>query len=81
MDDMDIFDRINRLSHEEEDLYSEAGAGDGLTQAASDRLRDINVELDRSYDLLHQRQAKRSAGQDPAEAQVRPGDVVERYQQ
>ena len=81
MDDIDIFDRINSLSREEEQLYADAGAGDGIDDQARDRLRQINVELDRAYDLLHQRQAKRNAGQDPTEAQPRPAEIVEGYEQ
>ena len=64
MDDMDIFDRINALSGEEERLYAEAGDGEGLSGESVERLKAINVELDRAYDLLHQRQAKRNAGED-----------------
>lgn len=80
-DDIDIFDRINALSREEEQLYADAGTGDGIDDEARDRLRQINVELDRAYDLLHQRQAKRNAGEDPAEAQARPAEIVEGYEQ
>ena len=81
MDDIDIFDRINALSREEEQLYADAGGGDGIDDDARDRLRAINVELDRAYDLLHQRQAKRNAGEDPADAQARPAEIVEGYEQ
>ncbi len=81
MDDIDIFDRINALSGEEERLYAEAGDGEGLSGESVERLKAINVELDRAYDLLHQRQARRSAGQDPSQAEIRPADVVEHYQQ
>ena len=81
MSDLDIFHRINALSSEEERLYAEAGGGDGLTAESTERLEAIKVELDRSYDLLHQREARRSAGLDPDEAEERPAEVVERYQQ
>jgi hypothetical protein len=37
--------------------------------------------LDRCWDLLRQRRARRSAGEDPDDAQVRPTDVVEGYLQ
>jgi len=39
------------------------------------------VELDRCYDLLHQREARRAAGLDPGDAEARTADVVEHYQQ
>jgi hypothetical protein len=81
MTDTDIFDRINALSDEEERLYESAGDGEGLTTDQSQRLAAIKVELDRSYDLLHQREARRAAGLDPTDATERPASVVEEYEQ
>jgi len=81
MTDQTIFDRINELSTEEEQLWERAGDGDGLTARETERLEAIKVELDRAYDLLHQRQGRRDAGLDPEGAEERPADVVERYQQ
>jgi Protein of unknown function (DUF2630) len=81
MRDVAVFDHINALSTEEETLFASASDGGGLTTEATERLADIKVELDRCYDLLHQRQARRSAGLDPDEAALRPVEVVERYQQ
>lgn len=81
MIDGDIFGRINALSDEEEQLWEHAGDGHGLTAEEHDRLGAIKIELDRCYDLLHQRDARRSAGLDPRDAEARPEDVVERYQQ
>jgi hypothetical protein len=81
MTDTDIFDRINALSDEEERLYESAGDGEGLTTDQSERLAAIKVELDRSYDLLHQREARRAAGLDPTDATERPASVVEEYEQ
>jgi hypothetical protein len=81
MPDLDIFQTINSLSAEEERLYAEAGDGTGLSTEASQRLDAIKVALDRCYDLLHQREARRAAGLDPDEAEARPAEVVERYQQ
>ena len=80
-DDMTLFDTINALSAEEESLFASAGDGQGLTTTATERLAQIKVELDRCYDLLHQREARRAAGLDPDEAELRPEAVVERYQQ
>jgi hypothetical protein len=45
------------------------------------RLQEIKVQLDQVYDLLHQRQGRRDAGEDPAEAELRPAEVVEDYKQ
>ena len=57
MDDAAVFEHINALSSEEETLYASAGDG-GLSTDESERLKVIQVELDRCYDLLHQRQAQ-----------------------
>jgi hypothetical protein len=79
--DFDIYDAINDLSQEEERLWASAGDGRGLDPAERERLNAIKVELDRAYDLLHQRAALRAAGRDPTEAKERPADIVEHYQQ
>ena len=79
--DPDIFERINALSKEEEHLFEQAGDGSGLSADDVERLAAIKVELDRAYDLLHQREAKRAAGLDPSDAEVRPAETVESYQQ
>ena len=81
MADLDLFRQINALSAEEEQLYGSAGDGAGLTQDERDRLEAIRVELDRCYDLLHQRRARAAAGLSPDEATVRSAETVERYQQ
>jgi Protein of unknown function (DUF2630) len=81
MIDSDIFDRINALSEEEEQLFARASDGSGLSQDEIDRLEAIKVELDRAYDLLHQRVARRAAGLDPGDATPRSPDVVEHYEQ
>lgn len=79
--DQSIFDRINGLASEEEELWERAGDGDGLDPDQSDRLRTIKVELDQCYDLLHQREARRATGLDPDGASVRPAETVEGYEQ
>jgi hypothetical protein len=81
MSDLDLFKQINALSAEEEQLYASAGAGDGLGQDERERLEAIKVELDRCFDLLHQRQARAAAGLNPEDAKVRAAQIVERYQQ
>jgi hypothetical protein len=79
--DIDIANKINELSDEEEALYRQAGDGRGLSTEDVERLQSIKVELDRCYDLLHQREARRAAGLDPTEAEPRSAEVVEHYQQ
>ncbi len=81
MPSIDLFHEINALSGEEEQLYASASDGGGLTVAERDRLEAIKVELDRCYDLLHQRQARAAAGLNPDEATVRPAKTVEGYEQ
>jgi len=72
--DEGVLHRIEKLVEEERALR----AGEG---AAGSRLRDLEVELDQCWDLLRQRRAKREFGEDPDQAEVRPADVVESYEQ
>lgn len=72
MDD-DLHRRIEALVAEEHALRK--GAGDPDTH----RLRELEEQLDRTWDLLRQRQARRDAGQDPTAAAERRTDVVEGY--
>jgi hypothetical protein len=76
MDDHDILARISGLVEEEHRLR-EAPAGEQSPQ----RLADIEVQLDQSWDLLRQRQALRDAGGSAEAAHVRPVDEVEQYLQ
>jgi hypothetical protein len=80
MDDTEIVKRIDDLVTEEHRLEREHAA-DGLSDADRGRLEAVEVQLDQCWDLLRQRRARRSAGQDPGEAQVRDPEVVEHYQQ
>jgi hypothetical protein len=81
MADSDLFQKINELSAEEEQLYASASDGSGLSQPERDRLEAIRIELDRVYDLLHQRQGRIDAGLDPQDATERSATVVESYEQ
>ncbi|HEY3336379.1 MAG TPA: DUF2630 family protein [Candidatus Limnocylindrales bacterium] len=81
MSQQDPFAYINELSAEEERLYAKAGDGAGLSVQERARLDEIKVELDRCFDLLHQRQARADAGLDPAAARLRSAKVVEGYEQ
>jgi hypothetical protein len=84
MSDESIAARIERLVAEEHELRQrEASDRDNDEQLESDqqRLRAVEVELDRCWDLLRQRRAKEEFGQDPDEAQARDPDTVERYLQ
>ena len=82
--DESVLARIEALVDEEHALLSreqsDARHGDALDDDRH-RLEQVSVELDRCWDLLRQRRARRDAGQDPAAAQVRDADTVERYLQ
>ena len=80
MDDAEIVQHITALADEERRL-ERAHAGDGLGPGDAERLRSLEVSLDQCWDLLRQRRARRDAGDDPDRARLRPGDVVEGYQQ
>ncbi len=81
MADEPIHERINALAREEEELWRRASDGGGISTADQQRLDEVAVALDQCFDLLRQRQARREYGQNPDEAEVRPADIVEHYQQ
>jgi len=80
MDDQEIIDRIGNLADEEVRL-EERHVGEGLSTEEQERLRGIEVTLDRLWDLLRQRRALRGAGRDPGEAVLRSEGTVEGYRQ
>jgi hypothetical protein len=84
MDDAPIINRIESLVEEEQSLLSrersDAADPDAL-ETDRERLDRISIELDRCWDLLRQRRARREAGQDPDDATVRDPNTVERYLQ
>jgi Protein of unknown function (DUF2630) len=84
MSDESIAERIERLVAEEHELRGseQNDAGDaGELEEDQRRLREVEIELDRCWDLLRQRRALRAAGGDPEQAHVLDPDTVERYQQ
>jgi hypothetical protein len=84
MSDESIAARIERLVSEEHDLRGreQADSPDAAALGADrERLRAVEVELDRCWDLLRQRRAFRDAGTDPDQAQARDAETVERYLQ
>ena len=78
MADEDVIARINALANEEHELFGKESKGEASTSERG-RLREIEVQLDQCYDLLHQRRARRAAGLDPDEAKVRDAGTVEGY--
>lgn len=82
MSDETIAAHIESLVAEERELRRrEQTDDDEQLKADNDRLRSLEIELDRCWDLLRQRRAREEFGQDPDEAQVRDASTVERYQQ
>jgi predicted nuclease with TOPRIM domain len=81
MPDEQISDRIEALVKEEHELLDRGGQEQGLDEAGHARLQEIKVELDRYWDLLRQRRARRRAGEDPDGASPRDPDTVEHYLQ
>ena len=80
MADEDVMGSINEMANEEHELFQREARG-AASDADRDRLKDLEVRLDQCWDLLHQRRARRSAGMDPNQAEVRPESVVEGYVQ
>jgi hypothetical protein len=84
MSDESIAARVERLVAEEHELRGREQTDSQHTEqleAERDRLRDVEVELDRCWDLLRQRRAVRAAGGNPDDAQVRDAGTVEGYLQ
>jgi hypothetical protein len=77
--DEDLHARIDAMVAEEHALRTAHSEGEGLTERERARMQELEVGLDKAWDLLRQRQARRYAGQDPQEARERSADVVERY--
>jgi len=80
VEDPQIHGAIDRMVAEEHELWQRESAGEA-TEADRQRLAALRVSLDQCWDLLRQRRARRDAGQNPEGAELRPPDVVERYQQ
>jgi Zn-dependent oligopeptidase len=69
------------LETEREELRRREGSGDPTLEQDVTRLEEIRLELDRLWDLLRQRRALRSAGDDPDNASERSAETVEKYWQ
>jgi hypothetical protein len=80
MDDATIHARIEKLVDEEHQLWQQESAGNA-DDATRQRLAEIKVSLDQTWDLLRQREALRGAHMDPDVAVERDPNVVENYRQ
>ncbi|MDC8447437.1 MAG: DUF2630 family protein [Nitrospira sp.] len=72
-----MLQRINELVGQEHQLL----ACEANSEEDQHRLRALQVELDQCWDLLRQRRALRTVGQDADKAEVRPPEIVEKYEQ
>ncbi len=80
MEDQNIHAHIEDLIAQEHALLEHGDRGT-LNENDLARLESLEVQLDRYWDLLRQRRARRDAGQNPGEAQLRSASTVEHYQQ
>jgi hypothetical protein len=81
MRDNEILSRISALVEEEHELRGRLGAGEVATDEENARVKELEVALDQCWDLLRQRRARRSVGENPDDAAVRPVDEVQNYRQ
>ena len=77
VEDQPVLNHIQRLVAEEHRLHEQRAH----SKADRKRLEQVQVELDQCWDLLRQRRALREVGLDPDDAEVRPTQVVENYEQ
>ena len=78
VNDQEVHQQIERLVAEEHALFEK---GSAVSSEERRRLGDINVQLDRLWDLLRQRRAREEFGQDPSVAHERSAETVEKYLQ
>ena len=74
-EDKAVLKHVQRLVAEEHRLFEKVS----LDESETRRLAAVQVDLDQCWDLLRQRRALRETGRDPADAHVRPAQVVEKY--
>ena len=81
MADEEVLNRIQSLVAEEHELMAASEEHGGLNAEQRKRLDGLGIELDRTWDLLRQRRARRETGRNPDYASERDPNTVERYQQ
>jgi predicted nuclease with TOPRIM domain len=78
-DDKTFRERIAELVAEERELRRMLSEREITADEERARLRELETELDQCWDVLRQRDAKREFGENPDDASVRPGEVVDKY--
>ena len=78
VNDQQLHQQIEGLVAEEHALLEKGGT---VSPSERSRLGEINVQLDRLWDLLRQRRAREEFGQDPSVAHERSAETVEKYLQ
>ncbi|HZD16602.1 MAG TPA: DUF2630 family protein [Actinomycetota bacterium] len=69
--DPDVIERIERLAHEEHQLFERESRGEASTRQRA-RLKEIQDQLDECYELLRRRRAMRAAGLEQVPAAASP---------
>jgi hypothetical protein len=80
VDDNTVQAKIEQLVNEEQTLLR-SGEGSDPDPEKHQRLEQVQVELDRCWDLLRQRRAQEEFGEDPDQVSARDADTVEHFQQ
>ena len=75
IEDGDVLSHIKKLTAKEEMLYGK----ENLSDEDIRELHEAKTELDQYWDLLHQRRALRDAGENPAKAEMRSSDTINKY--
>ena len=81
MDDKQILGHIDELIKTEHALRAKLASGELTSAEENASLKSTEEELDRYWDLLRQRRARREFGEDPGDARERPASEVEQYWQ
>jgi hypothetical protein len=81
MDDKQILGHIDELIKTERALRGKLAAGELTSAEENAALASAEEQLDRYWDLLRQRRARREFGENPDEARERPASEVEEYWQ
>jgi hypothetical protein len=75
--DQSVLQRIDELVGRERRIL----ARESKSEEDQRQLSKLQVELDQCWDLLRQRRALRTVGQDAGKAEERPPEIVEKHEQ